>query len=103
MGSILTDYSSFLYALFLVINTNFRLMGKDVFFGEVTKYMAHLEKHWDQKQEVSMTGLWSNWNLTPFFGREVLVSPTTLSTSLFRSSWGRRHRELGRSTVPATT
>ncbi|KAJ7301763.1 hypothetical protein DFH08DRAFT_978448 [Mycena albidolilacea] len=57
----------FLYALFLAIDANFRLMRKDVsseakdlglvrgwgFFGEVTKYMAHLEKHWDQKQERS--------------------------------------------------
>ncbi|KAJ7740989.1 hypothetical protein B0H14DRAFT_3515409 [Mycena olivaceomarginata] len=55
----------FLYALFLAIDTNFRLMRKDVsseekdpglvrgwgFFGEVAKYMAHLEKHWDQKQD----------------------------------------------------
>jgi hypothetical protein len=65
----------------LAIDANFRLMRKDVsseekdpglvrgwgFFGDVTKYMAHLEKHWDQKQEVSMMSLWSNWNLTPFF------------------------------------
>ncbi|KAJ7745405.1 hypothetical protein B0H14DRAFT_3097150 [Mycena olivaceomarginata] len=57
----------FLYTLFLAINTNFHLMHKDVlseekdpglvrgwgFFGDVTKYMAHLEKHWDQKQERS--------------------------------------------------
>ncbi|KAJ7343941.1 hypothetical protein DFH08DRAFT_810478 [Mycena albidolilacea] len=57
----------FLYALFLVIDTNFHLMRKDVsseekdpglvrgwgFFGEVMKYMAHLEKHWDQKQDRS--------------------------------------------------
>ncbi|KAJ7310883.1 hypothetical protein DFH08DRAFT_974040 [Mycena albidolilacea] len=57
----------FLYTLFLAIDTNFRLMRKDVlseekdpglvrgwgFFGDVTKYMAHLEKHWDQKQERS--------------------------------------------------
>ncbi|KAJ7884172.1 hypothetical protein B0H14DRAFT_2339297 [Mycena olivaceomarginata] len=57
----------FLYALFLAIDANFRLMRKDVsseekdpglvkgwgFFGEVTKYMAHLEKHWDQKQDRS--------------------------------------------------
>ncbi|KAJ7676102.1 hypothetical protein B0H14DRAFT_3537005 [Mycena olivaceomarginata] len=57
----------FLYALFLAIDANFRLMRKDVsseakdpglvkgwgFFGEVTKYMTHLEKHWDQKQERS--------------------------------------------------
>ncbi|KAJ7788895.1 hypothetical protein B0H14DRAFT_3095035 [Mycena olivaceomarginata] len=55
----------FLYALFLAIDANFRLMHKDVsseekdpglvrgwgFFGDVTKYMVHLEKHWDQKQE----------------------------------------------------
>ncbi|KAJ7301593.1 hypothetical protein DFH08DRAFT_978614 [Mycena albidolilacea] len=57
----------FLYALFLAIDTNFCLMRKDVsseekdpglvwgwgFFGDVTKYMAHLEKHWDQKEERS--------------------------------------------------
>jgi hypothetical protein len=81
MGCMLTGYFRFLYALFLAIDANFRLMRKDVsseekdpglvrgwgFFGDVTKYMAHLEKHWDQKQEVSMMSLWSNWNLTPFF------------------------------------
>ncbi|KAJ7453515.1 hypothetical protein FB451DRAFT_1519932 [Mycena latifolia] len=57
----------FLYVLFLAIDANFRLKRKDVsseekdpglangwsFFGEVTAYMAHLDKHWDQKQERS--------------------------------------------------
>jgi hypothetical protein len=55
-----------LYAVFLAIDANFRLKRKDVsteekdpglgngwtFFGEVKAYMAHLDKHWDQKQEV---------------------------------------------------
>ncbi|KAJ6494088.1 hypothetical protein C8R47DRAFT_1176521 [Mycena vitilis] len=58
---------SFLYALFLAIDANFRLKRKDVsseakdpgltegwaFFGEVKKYMAHLDEFWDQKQERS--------------------------------------------------
>ncbi|KAF7349654.1 CxC2 domain-containing protein [Mycena sanguinolenta] len=57
----------FLYALFLALDANFRLKRKDVsseardpglsrgwaFFGEVTAYMAHLEKNWDQVQERS--------------------------------------------------
>ncbi|KAJ7282331.1 hypothetical protein C8J57DRAFT_1448037 [Mycena rebaudengoi] len=57
----------FLYALFLAIDANFRMKRKDVsseekdpglgdgwsFYGEVKKYMAHLEKNWDQKQERS--------------------------------------------------
>lgn len=56
----------YLYALFLAIDANFRLKRKNVsseekdpglctgwaFFGDVKKYMAHLDKHWDQKQEV---------------------------------------------------
>ncbi|KAJ6466504.1 hypothetical protein DFH09DRAFT_1485378 [Mycena vulgaris] len=58
---------AFLYALFLALDANFRLKRKDVsseekdpglgtgwsFFGEVKAYMAHLDKHWDQKQERS--------------------------------------------------
>ncbi|KAJ7920511.1 hypothetical protein B0H13DRAFT_1605382 [Mycena leptocephala] len=58
---------AFLYALFLVLDANFRLKRKDVsseekdpglgtglaFFGDVKQYMDHLEKHWDQKQERS--------------------------------------------------
>lgn len=53
--------------MFLAIDANFRLKRKDVsseakdpglgngwtFYGEVKAYMAHLDKHWDQKQEVS--------------------------------------------------
>ncbi|KAJ6595066.1 hypothetical protein DFH09DRAFT_1305749 [Mycena vulgaris] len=58
----------FLYAMFLALDANFRMQRKDVssksadpdlgngmaFFGEVNGYMAHLEKHWDQKQPKSM-------------------------------------------------
>ncbi|KAJ6545302.1 hypothetical protein B0H19DRAFT_1238233 [Mycena capillaripes] len=58
---------AFLYALFIALDANFRLKRKDVssekrdpgfvkgwvFFGEVTQYMAHLDKYWDQKQERS--------------------------------------------------
>ncbi|KAJ7271751.1 hypothetical protein C8J57DRAFT_1226330 [Mycena rebaudengoi] len=57
----------FLYALFLALDANFRMRRKDVsseekdpglgdgwaFFGEVQRYMSHLEKNWDQKQERS--------------------------------------------------
>ncbi|KAF7364442.1 CxC2 domain-containing protein [Mycena sanguinolenta] len=57
----------FLYALFLAIDANFRLKRKDVsseardpslsrgwaFYGEVTAYMAHLDKYWDTPQERS--------------------------------------------------
>jgi hypothetical protein len=62
---------SFLYALFLVLDANFRLKRKDVsseekdpglgtgltFFSDVKEYMEHLDKHWDQKQEVSLIAL----------------------------------------------
>jgi hypothetical protein len=107
--------------LFLAIDANFRLMRKDVsseakdpglvkgwgFFGEVTKYMTHLEKHWDQKQEVSGGGTMTwrpNRSLTQFFSStEVLASPTTPLTNRCASSWGRHHRESGQSTAPATT
>ncbi|KAJ6470678.1 hypothetical protein C8R47DRAFT_1222567 [Mycena vitilis] len=58
---------SFLYALFLGIDANFRLKRRDVssetkdpglgtgwaYFGEVKAYMAHLDKYWDQKQDRS--------------------------------------------------
>ncbi|KAJ6556339.1 hypothetical protein B0H19DRAFT_947312 [Mycena capillaripes] len=58
---------AFIYGLFLALDANFRLKRKDVssekkdpglvrgwaFFGEVTAYMEHLEKYWDQKQERS--------------------------------------------------
>ncbi|KAJ7797038.1 hypothetical protein B0H14DRAFT_3494232 [Mycena olivaceomarginata] len=58
---------AFLYAIFLALDANFRLQRKDVstekhdpglgegwvFFGEVKKYMAHLDKHWAQPQERS--------------------------------------------------
>ncbi|KAJ7871110.1 hypothetical protein B0H13DRAFT_1895895 [Mycena leptocephala] len=58
---------AFLYALFLALDANFRLKCKGVsseekdpglgtglaFFGDVKEYMAHLDKHWDQKQERS--------------------------------------------------
>jgi hypothetical protein len=68
MHQILTYTPSFLYALFLALDANFRLKRKDVsseekdpglgtglaFFGDVKQYMDHLEKHWDQKQEVSL-------------------------------------------------
>ncbi|KAJ7079804.1 hypothetical protein B0H15DRAFT_953890 [Mycena belliarum] len=57
----------FLYALFLALDANFRMQRKDVssetkdadlgnglaFYGEVNKYMAHLEKNWDQPQPKS--------------------------------------------------
>ncbi|KAJ7145502.1 hypothetical protein C8R46DRAFT_918383, partial [Mycena filopes] len=57
----------FLYGLFLALDANFRMQRKDVssesadpdlgnglaFFGEVTSYMAHLEKNWDQPQPKS--------------------------------------------------
>ena len=66
VGYVTEALQRFLYALFLAIDTNFRLKRKDVsseardpglsrgwaFFGEVTAYMAHLDEHWDQKQEV---------------------------------------------------
>ncbi|KAJ7814290.1 hypothetical protein B0H14DRAFT_2376079 [Mycena olivaceomarginata] len=59
----------FLYALFVALDANFRLKRKDVsseekdpglmngwgFFGEVKKYMAHLDEHWGQVQEVSLS------------------------------------------------
>ncbi|KAJ6598621.1 hypothetical protein B0H10DRAFT_2231600 [Mycena sp. CBHHK59/15] len=58
---------AFIYALFLALDANFRLKRKDVsseekdpglvrgwaFFGEVTAYMTHLDRYWDQKQERS--------------------------------------------------
>ncbi|KAJ7698223.1 hypothetical protein B0H14DRAFT_2417944, partial [Mycena olivaceomarginata] len=58
---------AFIYALYLALDANFRLQRKDVsseerdpglskgwaFFGEVTKYMDHLARHWDQPQERS--------------------------------------------------
>ncbi|KAJ7769741.1 hypothetical protein B0H14DRAFT_3509403 [Mycena olivaceomarginata] len=58
---------AFIFALFLALDANFRLQRKDVsteerdpglsqgwaFFGEVTKYMDHLARHWDQQQERS--------------------------------------------------
>ncbi|KAF7349139.1 hypothetical protein MVEN_01436100 [Mycena venus] len=57
----------YLYALFVGLDANFRLKRRDVsseekdpglgtgwaFFGDVKKYMAHLDKHWDFKQERS--------------------------------------------------
>ncbi|KAJ7602950.1 hypothetical protein DFH06DRAFT_1350766 [Mycena polygramma] len=57
----------FIYALYLAIDANFRLKRKDVssekkdpglvkgwaFFGDVTHYMTHLDKFWDQKQDRS--------------------------------------------------
>ncbi|KAJ7818572.1 hypothetical protein B0H14DRAFT_3473649 [Mycena olivaceomarginata] len=57
----------FLYVLYIALDANFRLRRRDVsseekdpgfmkgwaFFGEVTKYMAHLEKHVGQIQEQS--------------------------------------------------
>ncbi|KAJ6484283.1 hypothetical protein DFH09DRAFT_1252934 [Mycena vulgaris] len=57
----------FLYALFLALDANFRMQRKDVssetadadlgsglaFFGDVTKYMKHLEDNWDQPQPKS--------------------------------------------------
>ncbi|KAJ7219723.1 hypothetical protein B0H12DRAFT_1241465, partial [Mycena haematopus] len=59
--------SEFLYGLFVGIDANFRLKRKDVsteekdpglgngwaFFCNVNKYMAHVKKHWKQKQERS--------------------------------------------------
>ncbi|KAJ7108379.1 hypothetical protein C8R43DRAFT_1091876 [Mycena crocata] len=61
------EEKQFLYALFLALDANFRLKRKDVsteekdpglgdglsFYGEVTKYMAHVKEHWDKPQEVS--------------------------------------------------
>lgn len=62
----LTRRHSFLFALFLAIDANFRLKRKDVsteekdpglgqgwaFFCEVGKYMAHVKANWGQVQEV---------------------------------------------------
>ncbi|KAJ7793029.1 hypothetical protein B0H14DRAFT_3498562 [Mycena olivaceomarginata] len=62
-----SNKAGFLYAIFLALDANFRLQRKDVsteehdpglsegwaFFGEVKKYMAHLDKHWAQPQERS--------------------------------------------------
>lgn len=59
--------SRWLYSLFLGIDANFRMKRKKIssdardpslnegwsFFVEETAYKAHLEKHWDQKQEVN--------------------------------------------------
>ncbi|KAJ7769085.1 hypothetical protein DFH07DRAFT_954323 [Mycena maculata] len=61
------EEKQFLYALFLAMDVNFRLKRKDVsteekdpelckgwvFFCEVTKYMEHVKKHWNQKQDRS--------------------------------------------------
>ncbi|KAJ7894257.1 hypothetical protein B0H14DRAFT_2334592 [Mycena olivaceomarginata] len=60
------EKASFLYALFLAIDANFRLKRKDVsseeadpglskgwvFFGEVGPYMKHLKENWQQPQPV---------------------------------------------------
>ncbi|KAJ7794332.1 hypothetical protein B0H14DRAFT_2392601, partial [Mycena olivaceomarginata] len=60
-------HKAFLYVLYIALDANFRLRRRDVsseekdpgfmkgwaFFGEVTKYMAHLEKHAGQIQERS--------------------------------------------------
>ncbi|KAJ7148083.1 hypothetical protein C8R43DRAFT_1129237 [Mycena crocata] len=61
------EEKQFLYALFLALDANFRLKRKDVsteekdpglgdglsFYGEVTRYMAHVREHWDEPQERS--------------------------------------------------
>ncbi|KAJ7209387.1 hypothetical protein B0H12DRAFT_1033950, partial [Mycena haematopus] len=61
------EAKQFLYGLFVGIDANFRLKRKDVsteekdpglgngwaFFCNVNKYMAHVKKHWKQKQERS--------------------------------------------------
>jgi hypothetical protein len=60
-------WSSFLYALYIALDANFRLQRRDVssetkdpgfirgwvFFSEVNRYMEHLEKNAGQTQEVS--------------------------------------------------
>ncbi|KAJ7355180.1 hypothetical protein DFH08DRAFT_690485, partial [Mycena albidolilacea] len=60
-------HKSFLYALYIALDANFRLRRRDVsseakdpgfirgwaFFGEVTRYMAHLEAHAGESQERS--------------------------------------------------
>jgi hypothetical protein len=57
----------FLYALFLALDANFWMKRKHisseaddpslgdgiVFFCQVAKYMRHVDKHWDEEQEVS--------------------------------------------------
>ncbi|KAJ6484089.1 hypothetical protein C8R45DRAFT_1214949 [Mycena sanguinolenta] len=61
------EEKSFLYALFLALDANFRLRRKDVsteerdpglgngwaFFCEVGAYMSHVKRNWQQKQERS--------------------------------------------------
>ncbi|KAF7377339.1 hypothetical protein MSAN_00154900 [Mycena sanguinolenta] len=61
------DHKTFLYALFLALDANFRLKRKDVsseakdpglgngwaFFCEVKAYMKHVRDNWNQKQERS--------------------------------------------------
>ncbi|KAJ7078755.1 hypothetical protein C8R43DRAFT_1092902 [Mycena crocata] len=63
------EEKQFLYALFLALDANFRLKRKDVsteekdpglgdglsFYGEVSKYMAHVKEHWDKPQEACST------------------------------------------------
>ena len=58
----------FLYALFVALDANFRLKRKDIsseekdpglgngwaFYCEVEKYMGHVKKNWNQKQEVCL-------------------------------------------------
>jgi hypothetical protein len=93
--------------LYIALDANFRLRRRDVsseekdpgfmkgwaFFGEVTKYMAHLEKHAGQIQEVSTPALHGldGVVLTQNFS-EVLASPTMRWISPIRNRWGQRHQ-----------
>jgi hypothetical protein len=91
----------------LTLDTNFQLRWRDVlseekdpgfmkgwvFFGEVTKYMAHLEKHAGQIQEVSTPALHGSDGvvLTQNFSK-VLASPTMRWISPIGNRWGRHHQ-----------
>jgi hypothetical protein len=109
----------FLYALFVALDANFRLKRRDVsseekdpglatgwsFFGEVIKYMAHLDKNWEYKQPVRALeppemGKRTNIGFLP---SGAPASPTTRSINRIASRWGRPHLESALWTAPGTT
>jgi hypothetical protein len=100
-------FYSFLFALYLAIDANFRLCRRDVsseakdpgimrgwaFFGAVTQYMAHLEAHVGETQEVSLYQLGSGCITADADFRGVHVLLMMPSTSLIVNLWARLRPE----------
>ncbi|KAJ7820804.1 hypothetical protein B0H14DRAFT_2599667 [Mycena olivaceomarginata] len=107
------EEKQFFFALFLAMDTNFRLKRKDVsleedpglskgraFYRDVLKYMEHVRDNWKQEQPMSSLSPWKILRLMAFSQRSRCVAHDAVSGWTIREPINvfshPRQRELGR-------